>query len=356
LDRIREFESRDIEQVAHLHRSVFKLDIEGPIERYYAYFSEHFLARDQDSLPSLVCETERGRILGFLGVAVRHFSFEGRKITAALSSQFVVHPEGRGRLTGIHLLREFLNGRQHLSFTDEANEVSQRIWVALGGSVSTMQGIHWMVPLRPVRLLLNRYVPLRTPATLMRAANVLDRLVSALPRSPFQNAGTSVLKAEPLSNETMLSCLNEVTRQCQIRPHYDCASLDALMERARHKTTLGSLRGVLLRDEENRVIGWYLYQCKPGGLAEVLQVASREYCHGHVVEHLTSDARAQGAIALVGRLEPGLAEPLANGLCLLFRRKYAMLVHSRFPEILCAIHSGRAFISRLEGEWCVRYA
>jgi hypothetical protein len=33
-----------------------------------------------------------------------------------------------------------------------------------------------------------------------------------------------------------------------------------------------------------------------------------------------------------------------------------MLVHSRSPEILQAIHSGTAFISRLEGEWCLRFS
>jgi L-amino acid N-acyltransferase YncA len=354
LDRIREFESSDIEQVANLHRSVFRLDQTGSLERYYSYFSEQFLARDEDSLPSLVCEAERGRILGFLGVAARHFSFGGRQITAALSSQFVVHPEARGRLTGIHLLREFLGGRQDLSFTDEANETSLKVWVALGGSVSTLQGIHWIVPLRPVQLACHRYAPAWMATALGGTANILDRLVSSLPHSPFRYREAR-LQAEPLSTEAMLDCLNEITSQCQLRPRYDCASLHALIERA-EKTRHGSLRKILLRDQENRLAGWYLYHCEPGGLAEVLQIASREDCHIDVVGHLSSDARAHGALAVVGRLEPGLAEPLAHRFCLLFRRKYAMLVHSRFPEILCAIHSGRAFISRLEGEWCLRFA
>src|SRR5262245_1899918 len=145
LDRIREFETRDIEQVANLHRNAFKLEIARP-ERYHAYFSERFLSSHSNSLPSLVSESGDGRILGFLGVAVRHFSFGDRKITAALSSQFVVRPDSRGRLTGIHLLREFMKGPQDLSFTDEANEISRKIWVALGGSVSAPQGIHWVIP------------------------------------------------------------------------------------------------------------------------------------------------------------------------------------------------------------------
>ena len=34
-----------------------------------------------------------------------------------------------------------------------------------------------------------------------------------------------------------------------------------------------------------------------------------------------------------------------------------MLIHSsRDPQIVNVIHTGRAFISRLEGEWCLRFA
>jgi hypothetical protein len=323
------------------------------LERYYSYFLEHYLARDAGSLPSLVSETEEGRIMGFLSVVTRHFSFKERKITAALSSQFVVHPEGRERLTAIHLLRAFLNGRQDLSFTDEANDASSKIWVALGGSVSTLQGIHWIVPLRPVRIACDQYAPAWLARSLAGAVNLLDWLVSRLPRGPFQDRSVG-LTSETLSTETMLRCLNEITPQCQLRPYYDYASLANTIERAAKKS--GSLRKVLLRDRETQIAGWYVYHCRPGGLAEVLQIVSREDCQVQVVAQMSCDAREHGAIAAVGRLEPGLAEPLANRFCFLFRRKYAMLVHSRCPEILSAIHSGQAFISRLEGEWCLRYA
>jgi hypothetical protein len=353
LDRIREFEADDIEQVANLHRDTFNLGPQ-PLERYHSYFSEQFLSGGGNSLSSLVYEGERGRILGFLGVAARHFAFGGRKITAAVSSQFVVHPEGRRRLTAVHLLREFFNGRQDLSFTDEASEPSQKIWVALGGSVSTLQGVHWIIPLRPLRLACQEYAPRWMAAVLGGTANILDRLVSSLPHSPFRNSVTA-LRGELLSAETMLTCLSEVTPDFQLRPHYEFGPLSEIIERAGRSTTDGSLRKVLLRDGEKRVAGWYLYHWEPGGLAEVLQIASRADCRADIVEHMASDARMQGATALVGRLEPGLAEPLANRFCLLFRRKYAMLVHSRFPEILSAIHSERAFISRLDGEWCLRF-
>jgi hypothetical protein len=185
------------------------------------------------------------------------------------------------------------------------------------------------------------------------AIKILDRVASSLGHSRVPD-GNCLLRSEVLSTEELLKCLNDITQRCQLRPCYDCASLSAVIERA--NKTDGTLRKVLLKDQDNHVAGWYLYHYKASGLAEVLQIASREDCYIDVVQHLSLDAKEQGAMAVAGRLEPGLAEPLANQFCLLFRRKYAMLVHSRFPEILNAIHSGQAFISRLEGEWCLRFA
>jgi hypothetical protein len=153
----------------------------------------------------------------------------------------------------------------------------------------------------------------------------------------------------------MLKCLEELTSHYDIRPFYDSTSLGTLIQRAGEKTQ-GLLRARLLTDEANRIAGWYMFCCKPGGLAEVLQVVAREDCRQEVVAQLAGDAKNHGAIAVVGRLEPGLAEGLANQFSLFFRRKHMMLVHSRFPEILSAIHSGQAFITRLEGEWCLRFS
>jgi hypothetical protein len=36
-------------------------------------------------------------------------------------------------------------------------------------------------------------------------------------------------------------------------------------------------------------------------------------------------------------------------------RRYWTLIHSQQPELLDAIHRGDAFLTRLEGEWCMRF-
>jgi hypothetical protein len=153
----------------------------------------------------------------------------------------------------------------------------------------------------------------------------------------------------------MAGCMKEIAFEYTLSPNYASAPMASLLARASEKTRNGQLQRVLLRDESGRIAGWYLYCVKQDGLAEVLQIAAPAGHSTPIVEHLFSDAWARGATAIAGRLEPHLTAALASRFCLLFRREHVMLVHSRFPDILSAIHSGRAFISRLEGEWYLRF-
>ena len=47
--------------------------------------------------------------------------------------------------------------------------------------------------------------------------------------------------------------------------------------------------------------------------------------------------------------------PLWERRCLFHHRGYWMLVHAHSPELLAAIACGNAFLTRLEGEWCMRF-
>jgi hypothetical protein len=63
----------------------------------------------------------------------------------------------------------------------------------------------------------------------------------------------------------------------------------------------------------------------------------------------------QIALASPGRLEPRFTADFAPTYCLFHPRLCWMLVHSRDAEVLQAIHSGDAMLTRLEGEWCMRF-
>ncbi len=76
---------------------------------------------------------------------------------------------------------------------------------------------------------------------------------------------------------------------------------------------------------------------------------------GSVLDHLFWDAKKQGAVAVHGRMEPKFMQDFTNRCCFFYRLGGWMTAHSRNPELVSLIHSGDAFLSRLEGEWCLAF-
>jgi len=356
---IRAFEAADIQRVANLHQNVFGVANSPDIgNRYTAYFTDKFLDPvRQGALPSLVFEDENGEIAGFMGIATRWFVIGRRRIRAAVSSQFIADPRARSRLIAVALLRDFLNGPQDFSFTDEANETSRILWERLGGSTSVLYSMHWIAPLRPTNLLLSksgsRFGSLVTLAG--PVANLLDGIASVFTR-PEKLRRQPDLQIEPLHAHALANFMSESMGDMMLHPDYDAASLARMLDDAARQNAQGALQAVLLRSRGRQVAGWYLYCLDRRGTAEVLQVGYRRGHREEVIDHLFNKARLDGASALAGRMEPHMGRALADQVCLLYRRQYdSMLVHSRDPQVLNAIHSGKAFISRLDGEWCLRF-
>jgi hypothetical protein len=83
----------------------------------------------------------------------------------------------------------------------------------------------------------------------------------------------------------------------------------------------------------------------------LLQLAAADRDAGLVLEQLAHRARAEGAAGLYGRIEPRLFAPLSERPCLIRFAPGWMLVHSRREEVVSAIVSGSALLTRMEGEW-----
>jgi hypothetical protein len=96
-----------------------------------------------------------------------------------------------------------------------------------------------------------------------------------------------------------------------------------------------------------------LYYLKPGSISQVVQIGSADGHGGQVLDALFHDAASRGAIAVSGQLQPNLASELSDRHCRFRWLSLGVLVHSRNTQILQAIHRGDAFLSRLEGEWCL---
>src|SRR5687768_7708917 len=191
---IRPFVADDALQVVHLHRTVFGNAEEAAsttLDSYRRYFTRVFLdkpSRDA-ALQSLVCQDKDGRIIGFLGVAVRKMRMNGCPLRAAVSSHFMVDPARHASLVAVRLVKAFLGGPQDLSIADEANDEARRLWEGLGGCTSLVHSLHWTRALRPARFALSFVRQRRSlkPFALLAdpIARVADMLANRFPRSYF---------------------------------------------------------------------------------------------------------------------------------------------------------------------------
>jgi hypothetical protein len=363
MGRVRPFEKPDISQVADLHRRVFRTASKSSpqLERAYdAYFNRLFLNNPggYDNLPSLVYEDDNRTITGFLGVVPQPMWLHGRPILAAVSSQFIVEPSRRSTLAALELLKAYLWGPQELSLADEAGESSRKLWKGFGGSATLLYGIYWIRILRPAQAF-RSWLAMRPKAAMVAAAarpfcRIMDAIAAPIPRSPA-GAVPEVGGAEDATPEAILGCLEEFSSGRRLRPAYDHESLRRILETLEKRKGPGELRRRVVRDSKHKIIGWYIYHAKHGGLGEVLQLGAEENSHGPVLRHLFLDAWQHGVAALSGRLEPEFMDELDKNRCLLHHRGHWMLVHSRNPEALQAIRSGDAFLTRLEGEWPLHF-
>ena len=348
MGRMRPLREHDIGQVAHLHQEVFGIAGDDSIaDRYTRYFMSTFLC-SRRQFDSIVYEEDDGRITGFLGVVSREFTMEDKHVRGALSTQLVVHPEARRRLIGLMLMRQFLLGPQDFSFTDEANEGSRKMWETLGGSASPLYSTHWSAPVRPVRFVLShKGLPANLPAKFgLAAAWAFDTAFLRAQKMRLKR-DTAAFDVKFLDADSLAAI---VTRQTGflLKPLYDVKSLEEYLDHP--------ARSILLRDCAGEIAGWYIYHLDDNKHGEVLQIGCRKDNARDVVAHLFENASRNGASVLYGRLEPHFSDAIADHLSILSRRQHTMLVHSRDPKIIDAIHSGKAFLSRLDGEWGVRFS
>ena len=359
---VRAFIEDDIPQVAALKWRFLCKGSGSPPPTMKSYFRELFFHGpfSEKTLPSLVYENEHGRVVGFLGILRRRMLLHGKPIVAAVGTSLVVDPDSRSTMAGLKLINCFLSGKQDLALTDTANHKTQQLWIRLGGSTSSLHAMHWSRPLRPAHYAV--YAACRSGKSAFSKAfglgskpvcRIVDAIATRMPSSPFRQR-PPVVSEEELTAETLLACMRDFSEPRSLRPEYDRDSVMWLLDFMSRMNAYGSLRKMLLRNRENKIIGWYLYYLRQGGVGEVVQVGASPSSVDTVLDHLSHDAWTHGAIALHGRLDPHLSQESLGKYCFYFPGN-RLLVHSRDPELTREIQSGSAFLTRLDGEWCLRF-
>ena len=109
----------------------------------------------------------------------------------------------------------------------------------------------------------------------------------------------------------------------------------------------------MVRDDSQKIVGWYIYYVNPGSVGEVVQIGGDPKFTKDVLDHLFYDAWERGLIALHGVLDTRRMADFSDKNCFFTCRGGWAVAHSRKPEILEVLERGDAFLSRLDGEWCL---
>ena len=138
-----------------------------------------------------------------------------------------------------------------------------------------------------------------------------------------------------------------------LHPDWDRDSLAFILRHSAQKSRHGTLYRRMVYGPNKAPAGCYLYYGRPGGIAWVLQVLALPDAVDRVVSNMMAHASALGVVALRGRTQPNLLEPLLRNGCLLFQRS-STTVYSKNADLIAAISSGDAFIIGLAGEGWTR--
>jgi GNAT superfamily N-acetyltransferase len=347
----------DIAQVAQLYRFVDKSDWRIPADELPRWLERTLFGHPwvDPEIPSLVYVDDSGEILGFVGSHVRRMRFDGQPIRMAAGGPLIAHPDVRNRGVGARLLRTFFTGAQDLTITDGASDEIRQIFELVGGQMMHPSSMVWARVFRPFSYAGNRalhanvHVRHRVKPWARRVLPALDVPANHASRY-FQAPHGPATTDELLTPRLLLENLPLVTRSLRLAPDYDQPMLDWLFAELHHNRTWGTPHRRLVRSEAGRVLGWYVYYALPGEGCQVIQLAAYDRHEGAVLDNLFAHAYAHGGAAVQGRVEgrtlPGLAQRGA-----LFRFSPRSLIFADNTDLLGAVTSGHALLTRLEGEW-----
>jgi len=361
MTQVRSFASSDIPRVAELFLKVFGKGAHHPLTRdeVARSLADVFLDHPwrHEPLTSFVCETSRGAIAGFLGVTPRRMRFKGRSILMAVSAHLMVDPNERPSLSGVQLQQALFAGPQDLAITDGATDQGLAIWTGLGGTVAALPSMTWLRPLRPAALIA---AAVRSKYRMLAPCTAAARPCTSLIDGFLARRGPHRLRCErPATDGAALSAnalLAEIAERPEddidLMPEYDSRAIGWLLARADHLVAPGALQKGVVRNRQGKMLGWYLYHLNLTGVSDVLQVVSTKRGMGEVFDHLCHDAWSRGALGLTGRVDAWMLETVGFKDCILSCGNPWVLAHARDADLLECVCQGRAWFTRLEGEWC----
>lgn len=309
----------------------------------------------REDISSLVAEDEKGSIIGFLGVVPRPMKFKSETVWMAVPTQLMACPDA-GKMVGIKLFKQFLDGPQNLSLADLSNSNSVKLWSMKNETVAKLYSFYWTRPLRPTSFIrqslnlasISKYV-------LRLSEKTADYYLQSKPQSSYFVANTDHRSVD-INAERLCALYQKFTRRHTLAPRYSETDLGWLIsdiEAELPADTILRLREVT--DAEEREIGWYLYCVKRGGAAQVIQLGGSPQKMSHVLKTLWHDAYEDDAISVSGRVQPEYLAMLDDPAIHLSRRGPWVCFGTNQEDLKNTILMGDAWLTRMEGEWWMNF-
>ncbi len=351
---IRPLERSDLPAVVSLYEHVARSGSRQAPAGLERYFEETFFDHPwaDPEIPSLVYVSD-GHVRGFIGSSVRRLTFDGRAIRAGVAGQLVTDPSVRHHGAGMFLMRDYMAGPQELTLTDTASDAVRRIWERLGGDTSQLACVGWVKAFRPLRFA-SEYALQHGRHAAAWSSRALSVLVDPIARRALRESHVrpaTTTRLEPLTAGGLADECRGLARAFAVVPAYDEEFAGWLLREVARVERNGELVARLVRGESGRVHGWYAYYRRPSAVGSVLQIAAADHDVGIVLDAMFDGATRAGLVGLHGRIEGHLRQPLADRGCVFHPSGYLALVHADDEALLRAIQSGRALLTRLEGEW-----
>ena len=344
----------DIDAVVSLSRKYFPRSRESFNHTLKKRTTELYF-KDGQLLPNaspIVSRSANGEVNGFLGVISKQFYYRDRMVTVANCHHLVATEEARKHLIPIRLLQHFLAGPQHISFSDGSSDSTKLLWKRLGGEVVTGESIYYKVPLRPVSFAathaLKQYRN-RVSNAVRYLASCTDSIAGKMHIPHFYRKETGIRFA-PLNTELMGILLQKVRPFYLLFPQYDPSDIERLFGLLEGETRFGTLQKVALLDPNDQPIGWFIYYAIKRGVCEVIQAVSIPGKETELFDSLAFHAFSMGGVELSGRLMPSqLQTPFTTKAVSVPARMFT-LMKCNDVELKHIMQSGKAFITRFEGD------
>lgn len=370
----------DLPELARMHFEAFgHEDDHSPadVERAYVeVFPRLYPLDDATTIgegptsPSLVLDG-KDRLEGFVSVARREFTFDGKQVWAAVTSQLTVSEDARGSLGAVRLLREVFDGPQDFTLADRSNRAGRKALTAAGADVFAGYSLRWDKVLDPDSLLVDRATeklpagpaPIRsllasTAGPVLSAVN--RRTGNRLARRLFAHDGKALPERPPTFTSAELAADELVSvgpsilasRGIELHPTFgDADRVQRTWKQIDEFRPNGSTAKLGVFSKRGRLVGWYLFHVANSGRAEVIQLAALPDAQPGVLACLLHDAADRGAVMVQGDLTPDIMFDMCDLGCTVRAGNAATSVHTSNEAILDSFRRGTAFVSGLEGEY-----